>query len=67
METKNILIDQKNLKYLTNYFTRYVHSNSINILRLDYHKLMGKIEKHEGKKYMMVNDYILDKGLDKIK
>ena len=28
---------------------------------------MGKIKEHEGKKYLMVNDYILDKVLDKIK
>ena len=28
---------------------------------------MGKIEEHEGKKYLMVNDYMLNKVLDKIK
>ena len=28
---------------------------------------MGKIEEHEGKKYLMTNDYMLDKFLDKIK
>ena len=28
---------------------------------------MGKIEEHEGKKYLMVNDYMLKKVLDKIK
>ena len=28
---------------------------------------MGKIEKHEEKKYLMVDDYILDKVLGKIK
>ena len=31
---------------------------------LHYHEIMGK---HEGKIYMMVNDYILDKVSDKIK
>ena len=28
---------------------------------------MGKIKEHEGKKYLMVDDYVLDKILDKIK
>ena len=28
---------------------------------------MGKIKEHEGKKYLMVNDHMLDKVLDKIK
>ena len=31
------------------------------ILTLYYHKLMGKIEKYEGKQYFMVDDNILDK------
>ena len=28
---------------------------------------MGKIEKHEGKNYLMVDDYMLNKELDKIR
>ena len=48
-------------------FTRYVHSNSIKILTLHYHELIGKIEEHEGKNYLMVNDYMLEKVLNKIK
>ena len=28
---------------------------------------MGKTEEYEGKEYLMVNDYMLDKELDKIK
>ena len=36
------------------------------MLSLHYHKLMGKIEEREEKKYFMVNDYMLDKVLDKI-
>ena len=28
---------------------------------------MGKVKEHEGKKYFMVNDYLLDKVLDEIK
>ena len=43
------------------YFTRYVHSKSIKMLSLHCHELMGKIKEHEEKKYLMVNDYILDK------
>ena len=31
------------------------------MLSLYYHELMGKIKEDEGKKYLMVNDYVLDK------
>ena len=48
------------------YFTICVHSKSIKILSLHYHELMGKIKEHEGKK-IIVEDYILDKVLDKNK
>ena len=67
LETKSTLIDEKNHKDLVTYFTRCVHSKSIKILSLYYHKLIGKNEEHEGKKYLMVDDYILNKVLDKIK
>ena len=33
---------------------------------LHYRELMGKIGERKGKKYLMVNDYMLDKVLDKI-
>ena len=49
------------------YFTRYVHSKSIKMISLQYHELMGKIEEYEGKKYLLVDDYMLGKVLDKIK
>ena len=49
------------------YFTRYVHCKSVKILSLHYHELIEKIEDHEGKNYLMVDDYILNKVLDKIK
>ena len=45
------------------YSTRYVYSKSIKMLNLYYHELMGKIEEHERKKYLMVDDYMLDKVL----
>ena len=32
-----------------------------------YHKLIRKVKKHEGKKYLMIDDYVPDKILDKIK
>ena len=50
LETENILIDGKNYIDLTIYFTRYLHSNSINLFSLHYHELIGKTEEHEGKK-----------------
>ena len=37
------------------------------MLNLCHVKLMGKIEEYEKKKYLMVNDYTLDKVLNKIK
>ena len=49
------------------YFTRYVHSKSIKMISLQYHELMGKIEEYEGKEYLLVDDYMLGKVLDKVK
>ena len=49
------------------YFTRYVHIGLIKTLRLHYHELMGKIKKHKGKKYLMLDDYMLNKKLNRIK
>ena len=37
------------------------------MLSLHYYGLMRKSEEHEGKKYMMVDDHMLDKALDMIK
>ena len=37
------------------------------MLSLYYQELIAKIEEHEGKHYLMVNDNILDKVFDKIK
>ena len=37
LETKNILIYEKNYKDIAIYFTRYVQGKSINTLRLHYH------------------------------
>ena len=37
------------------------------MLSLHYHELMSKTEEHKRKKYLMINDYMLDKVLDKIK
>ena len=67
LETKNILIDNKNHTYLFIYFTRHVHCKSIKMLSLYYHELMGKSEEHKGKKYLMAEDYMPNKVLDKIK
>ena len=63
LETKNILVNKKNYQDMTIYFTRYFHSKSIKMLNLHYHELMGEIEEHEGKKYLMANEYMLDKVL----
>ena len=67
LETENILINEKNYKDLVIYFTTYYHSEFIKMLRLRYHELMGTIEEHEGKKYLMVDDSMLDKVSDRVK
>ena len=67
LETKKNLIDEKKYKDLTTYFTRYVFIKSVKMLSLHYHELMGKIKEHEQKTYLIVNDYMLDKVLDKTK
>ena len=67
LETKNIFIYMKNYKDLVIYFTRCDGSKSVRILSLDYNKLMGAIEEHEGKKYLIACPCILNKVLDKIK
>ena len=51
---------------MTIYFTRYVHTKSIKIINRHYDELMGKIGENEVEKYLMVNNYMLDKVLDKI-
>ena len=52
---------------MTIYFTRYDRGKSERMLSLYYHELMGKINEHEGKKYLMVDNWILHKVLNKIK
>ena len=49
------------------YFNRYDRGKSVIVLTLYYHKLKGKIEDQEGKKYLMIEDYVLHKELDRIK
>ena len=46
IDTKNILIHEKNYMDLAIYFTRYV-SKLIKMLSMYYHKLMGEIKEHE--------------------
>ena len=43
LKAKNFLIDKKNNKDLTIYFSIYVHSKSIKMLSLHYHELIGKM------------------------
>ena len=49
------------------YLTRYIRNKSIKILPLHYPQLMEKFQEHEEKKYLMVNDYMLDKIVEKTK
>ena len=61
LETKNVLINEKI------YSTRHLRRVSIKMFGLHYYELMEKIEEHDGKKYLIVIDYMLGKVLDKIK
>ena len=65
--TKNIFINEKNCKGLVIYFTRYVHSQSMIMLSWYYNELIGKAKEYEDKNYLIIDDYMLDKVLDKIK
>ena len=67
LEIKNILIDEKNYKDFVIYFARYAYKKSKKMLHLHYHELMGTIEEHEGKKYLMVDNNVLYEVLNKIK
>ena len=58
---------KKNYKDLVIYYTRYDNSKSIKMMSLSYHELVGKIKEHEGKNTLMIDSYVLDKVLDKIK
>ena len=58
---------RKNQKSLLIYFTRYVHNKSIKVFRLYWYEIIGKIEEHEGKRYLLAEDYMLYRILDKIK
>ena len=49
------------------YYTRYVNYKSIKMFSLYFDKFMGKIKEHERKKYLMIDGYMLNKVLDKIK
>ena len=57
----------KNFLDLAIHFIRYVHIKSIKMLSLYYHELMEKVKKNRGRKYFMIDDYVLDKVLGKIK
>ena len=48
------------------HFTRYHTDKWVTILN-HYDGLIGKIEECEGKQFLMVNNLVLDKVLDKIK
>ena len=37
------------------------------MLSLYYHKLMAKVKEDERRKYLMIDDYVLDNLLEKIK
>ena len=67
LETEMILMNEKNYQDLTIYFTRYYYSKSIKMFSLHYHELLRKTKVNEGKKYLMDNNYMLDKLLHEIK
>ena len=67
LDTKFILIDQKNYKSLMIYVTIYVDKKWIKLLSLNFHELVGKIEEHKGKKYLMADGYMLNEAWTRLK
>ena len=63
LETRNFFFK----KDLVIYFSRNHPDKLQTMLDLYYEELIGKIEEYEGIKYVIVDDYTLDKVLDKIK
>ena len=57
IEVENIFIDEKIDR-------KYHPDKSITMLNLYYDELVGNIEEDEGNKFLMVDDYTLDKALD---
>ena len=57
----------KSSEDLVIYFTRYHLDKSITMLNLYFDEIIGKIGECEGKKYLIVDDFTLDRTLDKIK
>ena len=49
------------------YFTRYHPDKSTRTINLYYDKLTENVEEYEGKNYLMVDDFTLNKALDRIK
>ena len=66
LEIKNILIDEKSYRDLVIYFTRYIHKINKNV-KFVLSWINWKDWKTWGKKFLMVNDYMLNEVLDKIK
>ena len=67
VEIENVLIDKKNHKGLTINFPRYVHKKVDKNVKSALPWINGKVWKTWRKKYLMVDDYMLNKALDKIK
>ena len=61
IRNKKYLIDEKNYNNLVIYFARYDRGKLIRMLSTYHHELMRTIEKHEGKKYFMIDNKIFDK------
>ena len=60
LETKNILIDEKNYRHLVIYFTVYFHSKSMKMLSLYYHELTGKVKESPSCDFMVYNNFEID-------
>ena len=64
IKTENILIDKESYKYLVIYLINYVSSKFMKMLSLYYHEIMGKIEELKQKKYLMVDDYMVNEVIE---
>ena len=66
LETKYYQIYEKNYENFVSFFSICVYSKSVKMLSLHYQELIGKV-KEAKEKNLMVDDYMLDTVLDRIK
>ena len=66
LETKIIVINENHRIYLMIHFSRLDCGKEITMSNLYYHILKGKFKIYEGRNYLRVKSYVLDRVLENI-